>query len=765
LNLSVAPDNLVRWLSGTSGDDAVLGTCMHRADRRLSFRHLLLAATILTTPQADAWAEEAKWGAWIDAGGRIGNKRDIGEVDVFLPLAQDGTRLLFADIRGTLDDQQQREGNFGLGYREMLGNGWNLGGYGFYDRRQSTSGHFFSQATVGLEALGPDFDARVNAYLPLGTREYEVADGTRIEMTGSSIRMSNSHERAYHGGDAEAGWRVPVFSTDADQELRIYGGGYWFDAPDSASVAGPRLRLELRLYDLTEALPGSRLTLSGEIQHDEPRGTQEFLGFKLRFPLQAEAPARRLTPQERRMTDPVVRDVDIVTQQTQVSEAVKMNGTMVDSVQQLSGSNLQSQLNSAASGALLLLSGESTVTAPVTINAGQTLRGGGGTITLIGASSGKTINYTIPGSAGVIKGAIANDAVVKMADNSSLSGITVQNTSSATNSWAISANSSTGANLRNVTILSAANGLKIDSATNFGIYNSSITAAQGRAITISASSGLNVSNNSLVQNGTSGIGILADNAAGSISNNTITTNGNGNGLDDTDFSALPAHGLSISNSGGLTISGNTVTTNGTQANGIHVTSSNGIRIADNTITTKNYMSRGIHLIGSANAVISGNTIATETVDESNWSSRTIAFGIMAETSSGLRVADNTITTQMRGGDGVDIRYCDGSTVSGNTITTNGVGANAVLILRSQANTVSGNTLRTTNPDSSLGVQMGIYSHNGVIENNTISTATNYGVWINYSNDVKAWNNTITGRGDSGVRVSDSNHADVSGNTP
>lgn len=730
-----------------------------------SIRRALLAATALTALGTAARAEEPKWGGWVDAGGKIGTKRDIGEVDIFLPLAQDGTRLLFADLRGILDDQHQREGNFGLGYREMLDNGWNLGGYGFYDRRRSGTGHYFSQATLGLEALGADFDARINGYLPLGTREYEVPGSTSIDLTGSSIRMSNSYERAYHGGDAELGWRLPLLDAEGDTELRLYGGGYWFDAANSDAVAGPRLRLEWRLYDLLDELPGSRLTLSGEIQHDQPRGTQEFLGFKLRLPLQPDPAARRLTPQERRMMDPVIRDVDIVTQQAKVSESVKMDGTTIGSVTQLSGTDLQAKLNAATPGSLLLLNGEAIVSAPVTLNSGQVLRGGGTTITLTGASSGKVFAYTIPGSTGSIKGAVAGDAVVKMAANSTLRDVRVENTSTDSNAWAISASNVSGATLQNVTMASAAGGLKLNNSNNFTLSSSRITAAQGSAISVSGGTGLDLNGNTLTQNGASGIGITASNAAGSIRGNTVTTNGNGNGLEDTNVNARPAHGLSISNGGSLTVSGNTITTNGTQANGIHVTNSAGIQISNNTVTTNGYMGRGLHLLNSDNAVISGNTIATNTTDDSNWSSLTIAFGVMTENSSNLSLRNNTITTQMKGAHGIYLRYGSGNTVSGNTITTNGESANAVSVLRSTSSTISGNTLRANSLSTAYGVQMGIYSHNGMIENNTITSAGSRGAVITYSDDVTVRNNIITGQGNAGVAASDSNNTTISGNTP
>ena len=505
--------------------------------------------------------------------------------------------------------------------------------------------------------------------------------------------------------------------------------------------------------------------LSGEIQRDDQRGTQEFLGFKFRLPLQPETATRRLNAQERRMVDPVVRDVDIVTQQAQVSEAVKMDGQAIGKVAKLSGNSLQSQLDNAAAGTLLLLDGEATVNAPVTLAAGQALRGGGAVITLTGASSGKTFTYTIPGASGTIRGAVAGDGVVKMSANSALRDIRVENTSAAANSWAISANGATGASLNNVTMVSAAGGLNIGSSNNFTLRDSRITAAQGSAIAISASTGLDINRNTLVQNGASSVGIRADNATGSIRGNIVTTNGNGNGLDDTDSSARPSHGLIVNNGGDLSISDNTITTNGTQANGLHITNSAGIRISGNRITTNDYMSRGIHLLNSNSAVISGNTIATNTTNDSNWSVLTIAFGILTANSTGLSIRDNAITTQMRGGHGINLRYGDNSTVSGNSVTTNGESANAVSVLRSTFSTISGNTLRATSLTTAYGLQMGIYSHNGLVENNIITAAGSRSTFVTYSDDVTVRNNTITGQGDAGVHASDSNNTTISGNTP
>lgn len=78
-----------------------------------------------------------KWGAYIDFEAKPGSKRNIGEADLFIPLMQNETTLFFGNLRGRFDENSNVEGNFGLGLRHMLENGWNLGTYGYWDRRHT----------------------------------------------------------------------------------------------------------------------------------------------------------------------------------------------------------------------------------------------------------------------------------------------------------------------------------------------------------------------------------------------------------------------------------------------------------------------------------------------------------------------------------------------------------------------------------------------------------------------------------------------------
>ena len=151
-----------------------------------------IALAIGVSCAVPAWALEPtvsrdKWQPFVDFDGRLGTKRHVGEVDLFVPLAQDDRTLVFGDLRSRLDNSDNIEGNFGLGLRRMVGDGWNLGGYGFYDRRHSEFGNDFNQVTLGVEALGTDFDVRANGYLPFGRRVKTVDSLNTATISGASV--------------------------------------------------------------------------------------------------------------------------------------------------------------------------------------------------------------------------------------------------------------------------------------------------------------------------------------------------------------------------------------------------------------------------------------------------------------------------------------------------------------------------------------------------------------------------------------------------
>jgi hypothetical protein len=289
------------------------------AGRRLRSRLLVGAAALAIAAPASqrAVAQEAKWQPWLGAGGAIGSENSFGQVDIFLPVWQDQTSLLFGDLRGTFTSSPTQEGNFGIGYRTQVDSDWILGGYGFIDIQNSKNDNLFYQGSIGAEAMSIDWDFRINGYFPFNSGGQNTNDSTgNIQISGNDIGITHREEKPLFGFDGEVGWRLPIFPADGDMDVRAFIGGYYFANSDVDTVAGPRGRLEVRLYDLDILGTQSRLTFDGEVQWDSPRGTQGFGGLELRIPLGAitGTPGPKLSPLDRRMVDRVQRDVNIVTQ-------------------------------------------------------------------------------------------------------------------------------------------------------------------------------------------------------------------------------------------------------------------------------------------------------------------------------------------------------------------------------------------------------------------------------------------------------------------
>jgi hypothetical protein len=382
-----------------------------------------------------------KWRPSIDFEVKPGTKRGLGEADLFVPVEQNATTLLFGSLRGRLDDNENREGNFGLGLRHMLPSGWNVGAYGYYDHRRSELDHYFNQATFGVEALGRDWDFRANVYLPFGERVKSLGttgggDPT-ASIAGTIVQIitpgpQTREERALRGFDAEIGWRVPVFPAEADRALRLYAGMFHFDDGVVEAVTGPRLRAELTMYEVPGLWEGARVTLGAEFQHDNVRGSQGFAMARLSIPLFPNRGERKLTAQERRMTERVVRDVDIVTKAHTVKapsivETATVGGsgdaiTVLDSAT-VTGANLGTAVANAGANATVILRGTFNTTGTITTQEGQTLMGAG--TLAVQTASGRTAELVMPG--GTIAGTINGITLVATKDVT-ISGLTINNT-------------------------------------------------------------------------------------------------------------------------------------------------------------------------------------------------------------------------------------------------------------------------------------------------------------------------------------------------
>src|SRR5262245_14875568 len=427
----------------------------NRLDYRALRSRLLVgvAAAAMAVPlagkaNAQTAPSAAKWSPWVEAGGMVGT-RSFGDVDIFLPLWQDQGSLLFGDLRGTFSAQPTEEGNFGLGYRTQISPEWILGGYGYFDIANSANDNLFYQVTLGVELKSVDWDFRLNGYIPINPDGGDIKNNSNpsIHISGNTIQMQTESqgEKALYGFDGEVGWRVPIFPADGDFDVRVYAGGYYFTNSDVDTIAGPRGRIEARLYDIDFLGLQSRLTAQGVVQWDSPRGVQGFGGLELRIPLGAitgEA-SPKLNPLDRRMVDRVQRDVDIVTEKTEkdkknedviVDELTVSTHTIVFANGGGTGdgskgnpadlNNVNGVLNTTGlnggtgSNAIILVDGGAgnvNVNNPFQLLQGQALIGGGSVVPLTGVKSGKTVDFQFDGSRPTLSGGISTANLVQMA--------------------------------------------------------------------------------------------------------------------------------------------------------------------------------------------------------------------------------------------------------------------------------------------------------------------------------------------------------------
>lgn len=452
-------------------------------NNKLKYVSLPLLLSCLTNSLC-AQEEYNKWSAFMDVEGKLGTKRHLGELDFFIPILQNDNTLLFTDIRYKMDNQQSHEGNFGLGLRHILPSDWIVGGYGYYDRRKSSYDNIFKQVTLGVEMLSNDWDFRANAYLPTGKDVYEVDSFNTAEISGTTITFRGGEEHSMKGYDAEIGWRVPLFDEQESHQVRLYAGGYRFYKDGLESIEGPRGRVELSFDEVPFLWEGARFTLGAETQRDDVRGRQSFANFKLRIPFSTSSMDKKskLNAIEKRMTTPIVRDVDIVSQagtfgSPEIVSAAQNGFTVLD----MTTIPTAAVLNTALSGVgatTVIASGNYDVSSQIIVQSGQTLIGGGSMEVV--SPSGRSAVVNLP-TLTLKSSSSLTGSLVNLSDNSTLKGANLhhvrQPVSSAT---AISIQGKTGVVLENNTIYA--------DGTSYGIYiidayNSQDVVIRGNTIT------------------------------------------------------------------------------------------------------------------------------------------------------------------------------------------------------------------------------------------------------------------------------------------
>jgi len=260
--------------------------------------------------------------------------------DLFIPIYQKDSQLIFTDLRLFDRTGKSIEGNIHLGYRKLYPDLKNMFGiYGAYDHRRSDSGNAFNQLTLGFEYWHDKWFIGGNIYKPIRETKKSIGKeatnftSRNVSITSGAIELIRTdttktkeyYEKVLPGIDGEIGYSF----TD---NLTSYIGGYYFAAADATTIAGPKMRLTYDYRKSTGRIFGilDGVSIEAGAQHDKPRGNTAYIGIKLKMGLIdsiASVTNSNIFGFERHMMDLIRRDPDIVINNPQPEERIETKKT------------------------------------------------------------------------------------------------------------------------------------------------------------------------------------------------------------------------------------------------------------------------------------------------------------------------------------------------------------------------------------------------------------------------------------------------------
>jgi len=245
-------------------------------------------------------------GASYMAGDALGVRGGgFSSIEAWIPLQiGEAHQLMFADMRGIVDNYSRVGANIGVGYRTYNRERDRVCGiYGYFDYRDTGVARY-NQVSFGFESLGRYYDYRANVYIPVNDEVTTVSDvfdclNPRLFRSFMLLTRRLERESAMRGVDAEFGF--PIWERI---HTKGFLGAYFFDGREVEQVYGVRGRLECQATE--------NLHLQITAQTDNVFGENLWGGVTVTFP----GPSRRYGDEEilHRLNDAVMRNYNIVTQ-------------------------------------------------------------------------------------------------------------------------------------------------------------------------------------------------------------------------------------------------------------------------------------------------------------------------------------------------------------------------------------------------------------------------------------------------------------------
>lgn len=244
------------------------------------------------------------WKPYIEADGFIWDKAaSNGNLRLWSPLIQNPDWLVHTTIGGGFFETDGLQGSAGIGFRHVIGDAI-LGVYGFADVTYTEYGNTFWRLSPGVELLGLNYEARINAYFPIGEDQYLVGNSVAVGGGGGMSGLLE-YETNFLGVDGEVGFRLPVeIGEEKLHDFWLYGGANYFDHENTEELYGADARFEWRINKLTEEYPGSRLSFIANASWNNVDDFDYGGGIRARIPLGKRARCFNRYPDDRTIDCP-----------------------------------------------------------------------------------------------------------------------------------------------------------------------------------------------------------------------------------------------------------------------------------------------------------------------------------------------------------------------------------------------------------------------------------------------------------------------------
>ncbi|HUU51099.1 MAG TPA: inverse autotransporter beta domain-containing protein [Nitrospinota bacterium] len=476
-NLPKEKQPLTEWLSKMSPDVRVEQKSQNYYIDNIFSLNLSGIKPNPNSPQSPSLQE---WPTKISPGIRGGNGRTLYYVDGLIPFFRKKNSLFFANPKAVFGSNDTEEMNIGMGYRHLLYNDrMFLGINGYFDTQRSENNFRHNQFGLGLEAIITEwFDLRSNFYFPVsGKRTLPDSVSYRFAQRSFLSHTINNLEEPLRGLDYEGGVLIPGISDII--ETRAYFGGYYYDSEIGDDIDGIKGRIEIRPFPL--------LAINVEIRDDNAFETDILVGGYISIPLSFKGwkdywkKRGKRKPRER-MTDLVVRDIDVVSNkstrdlgESKVYDMVYVNNSNTGDVDE--DGSLDHPYDEMTEGLSALSDGE-------TLYVFQGSKNYEGNFTV---SNQNTIIWgegheAFPGCGGddhypVLDGNAAGDVFTVSADNVEIRGLQIQNSGSR----GIHAENRNGGNIHHNILTNNGSGLSVwsnildNTVSNWTVANNTIS--------------------------------------------------------------------------------------------------------------------------------------------------------------------------------------------------------------------------------------------------------------------------------------------------